>query len=88
MEFFRAGRDMTSRQEALDLLYEYTKNTNLRRHGLGVEAAMRAYAKQFRENEELWGIVGLLHDFDYEVHTTADTHPMEGSKILRVFFIL
>ena len=74
---------MKTRQEALDLLHEYTKSENLRKHGLGVEAAMRAYARKFSEDEDVWGIVGLLHDFDYEVHPTADTHPMEGSKILR-----
>ena len=74
---------MKTRQEALDLLHEYTKSENLRKHGLGVEAAMRAYARKFSEDQDVWGIVGLLHDFDYEVHPTADTHPMEGSKILR-----
>lgn len=74
---------MKTRQEALDLLYEYTKSENLRKHGLGVEAAMRAYARKYSEDEELWGLVGLLHDFDYEVHQTADKHPVEGSKILR-----
>ena len=74
---------MKTRQEALDLLHEYTKSENLRKHGLGVEAAMRAYARKFSEDEDVWGMVGLLHDFDYEVHPTADTHPMEGSKILR-----
>ena len=74
---------MKTRQEALDLLYEYTKNENLRKHGLGVEAAMRAYARKYSEDEEVWGLVGLLHDFDYEIHPTTDKHPMEGSKILR-----
>ena len=74
---------MKTRQEALDLLYEYTKSENLRKHGLGVEAAMRAYARKYGEDEEVYGLVGLLHDFDYEVHPTTDKHPMEGSKILR-----
>jgi len=74
---------MKTRQEALDLLYEFTKSENLRKHGLGVEAAMRAYARKYEEDEELYGLVGLLHDFDYEVHPTTDKHPMEGSKILR-----
>ena len=74
---------MKTRQEALDLLHEYTKSENLRKHGLGVEAAMRSYARKFSEDEDVWGMVGLLHDFDYEVHPTADKHPMEGSKILR-----
>ena len=74
---------MKTRQEALDLLYEYTKSENLRKHGLGVEAAMRAYARKYGEDEDVYGLVGLLHDFDYEVHPTTDKHPMEGSKILR-----
>ena len=74
---------MKTRQEALDLLYEYTKSENLRKHGLGVEAAMRAYARKYGEDEDVYGLVGLLHDFDYEVHPTVDKHPMEGSKILR-----
>lgn len=74
---------MKTRDEAVALLYEYTKSDSLRKHGLGVEAAMRAYARKYGEDEEIWGIVGLLHDFDYEIHPTADKHPMEGSKILR-----
>lgn len=74
---------MKTRQEALALLYEYTKSENLRKHGLGVEAAMRAYARKYGEDEEVYGLVGLLHDFDYEVHPTTDKHPLEGSKILR-----
>lgn len=74
---------MKTREEAVALLYEYTKSDSLRKHGLGVEAVMRAYARKYDEDEEVWGIVGLLHDFDYEIHPTADKHPMEGSKILR-----
>ncbi|UCC62670.1 MAG: HDIG domain-containing protein [Anaerolineae bacterium] len=71
------------RQQAWDLLCEYTKNENLRKHALAVEAAMRAYAHRFGENEELWGIVGLIHDFDYEKHPTAEEHPFKGAEILR-----
>jgi len=74
---------MKTREEAVELLYEYTKSDSLRKHGLGVEAVMRAYARKYGEDEEVWGLVGLLHDFDYEIHPTADKHPMEGSKILR-----
>ena len=74
---------MKTREEAVALLYEYTKSDSLRKHGLGVEAVMRAYARKYDEDEEVWGLVGLLHDFDYEIHPTADKHPMEGSKILR-----
>jgi len=72
-----------NREEAYQLLTEYTKNPNLIKHALSVEAAMRACAKKFNEDEEKWGLVGLLHDFDYEVHPTLDKHPIEGSKILR-----
>jgi putative nucleotidyltransferase with HDIG domain len=72
-----------SREDAWTLLCEYTKNPGLRKHGLAVEAAMRAYARKYGEDEEKWAIVGLLHDFDYEIHPTVDKHPQEGSKILR-----
>jgi putative nucleotidyltransferase with HDIG domain len=72
-----------NREDAWALLCEYTKNPGLRKHGLAVEAAMRAYARKFGEDEEKWAIVGLLHDFDYEIHPTVDKHPQEGSKILR-----
>ena len=72
-----------NRQDAWDLLCEYTQSPGLRKHGLAVEAAMRAYARRFGEDEEKWAIVGLLHDFDYEIHPTLDKHPQEGSKILR-----
>ena len=61
---------------------EYTKQDGLRRHMLSVEIAMRAYAESFSEDVEKWGIVGLLHDFDYERWPTAPDHPLEGSKIL------
>jgi len=71
-----------TREEALSLLYEYTKTESLRKHALAVEATMRAYAKKFNEEEEEWGITGLLHDFDYEMYPTADQHPYVGSKIL------
>ena len=71
------------RQQAWELLCEYTKNENLRKHALAVEAAMRAYARRFGEDEELWGIVGLIHDFDYEKHPTAEEHPFKGAEILR-----
>lgn len=68
------------RDQALKLLREYTKNENLVKHGLAVEAAMRAYARRFGEDEELWGITGLLHDFDYERY--PEEHPLKGAKIL------
>lgn len=72
-----------NRQEAWDLLCEFTKSEGLRKHGLAVEAAMRHFARKHGEDEEQWGIVGLLHDFDYEIHPTLDKHPAEGAKILR-----
>lgn len=71
---------MVDREEALRLLREYTKNENLIKHGLAVEAAMRAYARRFGEDEELWAITGLLHDFDYE--RFPEEHPLRGAAIL------
>jgi predicted hydrolase (HD superfamily) len=71
------------RQDALDLLYEYTKTDSLRKHALAVEAAMRAYATKHDEESETWGIVGLLHDFDYEMYPQVPDHPMKGSEILK-----
>jgi putative nucleotidyltransferase with HDIG domain len=72
-----------NRQDAWALLCEYTQSPGLRKHGLAVEAAMRAYARRFGQDEEKWAVVGLLHDFDYEIHPTLDKHPQEGAKILR-----
>lgn len=72
-----------TRDQALALLDEFTKNPNLRKHGLAVEAAMRHYAGVFQADPDEWGIVGLLHDFDYELHPTADEHPQAGAAILR-----
>lgn len=69
--------------EAFAVLTEFTKNPNLIKHGLGVEAVMRFYARKFHEDKELWGITGLLHDFDYEMHPTMPDHPIKGSIILR-----
>ncbi|WP_047133209.1 HD domain-containing protein [Candidatus Kryptonium thompsonii] len=73
---------MPTYEDALKLLFEYTESENLRKHALAVEAAMRAYARKFGEDEEKWAIVGLLHDFDYEKFPTPDQHPWIGSKIL------
>ena len=72
-----------NRQGAWALLCEYTQSAGLRKHALAVEAAMRAYARRFGEDDETWAIVGLLHDFDYEIHPTLDQHPQDGAKILR-----
>ncbi|NOX38862.1 MAG: HDIG domain-containing protein [Calditrichaeota bacterium] len=72
-----------NREEAFQLLTEYTKKENLIKHALAVEAAMRAYAREFGEDEETWGIVGLLHDFDYERYPSLEDHPFRGAEILR-----
>lgn len=71
-----------NRDDAYALVCEYTQNESLRRHMLAVEAALRAYARKFGEDEGLWGIVGLLHDFDYERWPTAPDHPLQGAAIL------
>jgi putative nucleotidyltransferase with HDIG domain len=71
------------REQALALLEEYVKDPGLRRHGLAVEKAMRAYARKLGEDEERWGMVGLLHDFDYERWPDPPDHPLKGSEILR-----
>jgi len=74
--------DLT-RDAAWTLLTEYTKGDSLRKHALAVEAAVRGYARQFHEDEEGWGIVALLHDFDYERWPSLDDHPFRGAEILR-----
>lgn len=71
------------RQAAWDLLCEYTKNENLRKHALAVEACLQAYARKYGEDEDKWGVVGLIHDFDYEVYPNAPDHPLKGSEILK-----
>jgi putative nucleotidyltransferase with HDIG domain len=71
-----------NRESAWNLLCEYTQSESLRKHMLAVEACMRAYARKFGEDPDKWGIVGLLHDFDYEKYPTAQEHPFVGSKIL------
>ena len=71
------------RQEAWALLTEWTPSENLRKHMLAVEAAMRAYARRFGANEDEWGLVGLLHDFDYERYPTQADHPFRGVEALR-----
>jgi putative nucleotidyltransferase with HDIG domain len=71
------------RDAAWTLLTEYTKSEALRRHALAVEAAVREYARRGGEDEDAWGNVALLHDFDYELHPTLDKHPQDGAPILR-----
>ncbi len=71
------------RERSWELLCEYTKNENLRRHMLAVEAALRTYASKYGGDPELWGTVGLLHDFDYEQNPDPSSHPQKGSEILK-----
>lgn len=72
-----------TRDEVLAIVHEYIKNENLFKHMLSVEAAMRFYAEKNGEDVELWGNTALLHDFDWEIHPTAEQHPAEGAPILR-----
>ena len=71
-----------NREEAWSLVQEFCQNPALQRHMRAVEIAMRAYARKLGEDEETWGIVGLLHDFDYERWPDPPDHPLQGSKIL------
>jgi putative nucleotidyltransferase with HDIG domain len=71
-----------SRTDAWTLLTEFTQSESLRKHALAVEACMRAYARKFGGDEELWGIVGLIHDFDYEKYPSLEDHPYRGNEIL------
>ena len=71
------------RDQALTIVHEYVQNQNLRRHMIAVEAAMRDYAKYFGEDPDEWGLVGLLHDFDWEIHPSLESHPQDGAPILR-----
>jgi putative nucleotidyltransferase with HDIG domain len=72
-----------TRDRAWETLTRYTKSESLLRHALAVEASTRSYARQFGEDEELWGVAALLHDFDYEMHPTLEKHPQDGAPILR-----
>jgi putative nucleotidyltransferase with HDIG domain len=72
-----------TREQAWETLTRYTTSEALLRHALAVEASVRWYARYFGDDEELWGVAALLHDFDYEVHPTLDKHPQDGEPILR-----
>ncbi len=72
-----------TREDALALLYEYTKSDSLRRHALGVEQAMRKMAGKYNGDTDTWGLTGLLHDFDYEMYPTLEEHPYKGNEILK-----
>lgn len=73
---------MTDRDQAWGLLTEFTQSESLRKHALAVEACMRAYARKLGGDENLWGVVGLLHDFDYDQYPSLEDHPYKGNKIL------
>ena len=72
-----------TRDQAWETLTKYTQSDALRRHALAVEASVASYARKFGEDEELWRVTALLHDFDYELHPTLDEHPQDGAPILR-----
>jgi putative nucleotidyltransferase with HDIG domain len=72
-----------NREDCWSILTEYTKSDALIKHALSVETCVRAYAQKFNEDEEYWGNVALLHDFDYEMYPTAEEHPYKGSEILK-----
>jgi putative nucleotidyltransferase with HDIG domain len=74
---------MKSREEAWCLLTEFTQSESLRKHALAVEACMRAYAQKLGGDQELWGTVGLLHDFDYEKYPSREEHPYKGNEMLK-----
>ncbi len=71
------------RETAWNIVTEFVKSDSLRKHMLSVEFAMRGYAEYYNEDADSWGLVGLLHDFDWEIHPTLETHPMDGAPILR-----
>jgi len=74
---------MIDRETAWGLLTEFTQSESLRKHALSVEACMRAYARRFSADEDLWGLVGLIHDFDYEKYPSREDHPYKGHEILK-----
>ena len=76
-------RTMSARNAAWNLLTEFTQSESLRKHALAVEACMRGYARKFGADEELWGTVGLIHDFDYEKYPSPQEHPYKGNEILK-----
>ena len=71
-----------NREQALEILHEFTKSENLRKHALAVEACVAAYARKLGEDEEKWSVTALLHDFDWEIHPVLPDHPTKGEPIL------
>jgi putative nucleotidyltransferase with HDIG domain len=71
-----------NRQQAVEILHEFTKSENLRKHALAVEACVTAYARKLGEDEEKWSVTALLHDFDWEIHPVLPDHPTKGEPIL------
>ena len=71
-----------NREQALEILHEFTKSEGLRKHALAVEACVAAYARKFGEDEEKWSVTALLHDFDWEIHPELPDHPVKGEPIL------
>jgi len=74
---------MNDRGAAWSLLTEFTQSESLRKHALAVEACMRAYARRFGGDQNLWGVVGLIHDFDYEKYPSLEDHPYRGNEVLK-----
>jgi putative nucleotidyltransferase with HDIG domain len=74
---------LPSREQAIEILHEHTKSESLRKHGYAVEAVMKAFAEKHGEDPQKFALVGLLHDFDYELYPNAPDHPLKGSEILR-----
>ena len=74
---------LPTRDQALALMHEWITNVNLRKHCYAVEAAMRAYAERHGEDADRWGLAGLIHDFDWERHPSAESHPVKGVEVLR-----
>ena len=77
------NQNYPTREDAINLLHEYTKTDSLRRHALGVEQAMRKMAEKYHGDPDEWGITGLMHDFDYEMYPTMEEHPYKGNEILK-----
>lgn len=77
-----AGQRSFTRDQALAIVHDHVQNENLRRHMYACEAAMRAYARRYSGDPDEWGMIGLLHDFDWEIHPTLEDHPAKGQAIL------